>query len=80
MVEGEAKESESWKKGARAVGERWVMRISRVVSWYVMVEEERNAGAEIEEEGEEAGRERVEGLGSDGRIGWELGVVMYKSQ
>lgn len=51
-----------------------------MVSWYVMVEEEENAGAEIEEEGEEAGRERVEGLGSDGRIGWELGVVRYKSQ
>lgn len=47
-----------------------------MVSWYVMVEEEENAGAEIEE----AGRERVEGLGSDGRIGWELGVVRYKSQ
>lgn len=78
VVEGEEKESESWKKGARAEGERWVMRISRVVSWYVTVEEEENVG--IEEEGEGAGRERVQGLGSDGRIGWELGVVRYKSQ
>lgn len=78
VVEGEEKESESWKKGARAEGERWVMRISRVVSWYVTVEDEENVG--IEEEGEGAGRERVQGLGSDGRIGWELGVVRYKSQ
>lgn len=69
VVAGEAKESESWKKGARAEGERWVMRISRVVSWYVTVEEEENAGVEIDEEEDGAGRERVEGLGSDGRIG-----------